>query len=134
MDIKKGPDAFPTDRQLTRWVHFVSDQIHQSDGNRALRIVRESKMSRPANREALGVLWRQAAKQFREVRPNPATFWIYLVGVVTHEKKERLRQSFVDNVAEWSAIDVDARLAARVVVAELQGFRAPQRVPERSQA
>ena len=112
----------------------MSDQIHQSDGNRALRIVRESKMSRPANREALGVLWRQAAKQFREVRPNPATFWIYLVGVVTHEKKERLRQSFVDNVAEWSAIDVDARLAARVVVAELQGFRAPQRVPERSQA
>ena len=97
----------------------MSDEIHQSDGNRALCIVRESKMSRPANRKALGMLRRQAAKQCREIRPNPATLWIYLVGVVTHEKKERLRQSFVDNVAEWSTVDVDARLAARVVVAEL---------------
>ena len=57
---------------------------------------------------------------------------IGLAFVVAQEKHERLSDAFADDTAEWSPVHVDAGLAPRIVMAELQGFGTTERVAEHS--
>src|SRR5262249_30797843 len=51
--------------------------------------------------------------------------------VVAHKKHYRLSDAFADDTAPWSPVQVEARLASIIIVAELQGFRTSERVTER---
>src|SRR5437764_13020036 len=54
--------------------------------------------------------------------------------VIAQKKHEWPIDSCLNDAAEWSAVDIDACLASRIVVAKLRGLRAAKGVAEDSDA
>ena len=93
-------------------------------------VVAEGEMMRTADCKALPSIRRQTIINRLNVGPDLLALRVGLAAVIAEKKHEWLMDPLRNDVAEGSAVQINACLAPRVVVAKLQSRGATERMPQ----
>ena len=129
MNVEEGADAVRRHGELAAAIEFQNaDSPQDTHRKRASqdRPVAEQEVIRTSDPDFQPAVRGQSIIDAADARPGLADRLegfraIRLALVLAQEKLERLRDALGNDTAEWGPVHVDPRLAARIIVAELQG-------------
>src|SRR3954471_6691033 len=111
-----------------------AERSHHEVALQQRAIIAEQEVIRAADRNAQPPTGGLVVVDRLDVAADAARLWIRAMDVRAQEKHKRLLEAVVDDAAKRHTVDVDARGAPRVVMAELCRLRAAERVSDDADA